>query len=205
MNTDPTLIVAPPPPSPAEATAEIQLKHAIISASETLLLKKATALAEKYMTRDRRGGGTQLQHCAHVAADLARAGCSTEIVVAGLLHDILEDAGEYVFLFELRRDFGPTVASLVDVLTKFGMEKKHERKYLDRIEAAGKDVVLIKLADNTHNLQGCQHLNHPARYVKYGAKIQEIGCRVLGEDHPFVLKHLRALRSAQAELVNLPA
>ena len=133
-------------------------------------------------------------------------------MIAGLLHDIIEDAGEFVFLHEIKKDFGRDVAYLVDILTKpvTGNRKKSERRHLELLKAStstalGQYAVMIKLVDNTHNLQGCKHLKRPAEYVKYGARIQAIGAQELGDDNPFVLRHLMVLRSAQAELVNMPA
>ncbi len=55
-------------------------------------------------------------HPLEVASLLANRGFGDEVVAAGLLHDLVEDTD--VTLEELRRDFGPTVAGYVDVLTE---------------------------------------------------------------------------------------
>lgn len=189
----PPTLTMPIPPTPQSAD---------VFAATDELIQSAYRLAAKYMTKERRGGGTMLGHCLHVATELAHAGMPTNMVIAGMLHDIVEDSE--ISVFYVTKEFGDDVGLLVDVLTKTGKGAKHNRRYLQRLElVGGKPAVIIKLVDNAHNLLGCRHVRRPHEYVKYGKKIQAIGCRVLGADNPFVLTHLKALRSAQANLVTL--
>lgn len=77
-----------------------------------------------------------------------------EIIIAGLLHDIVEDKPEWT-LERVREEYGERVAFLVEYLTKpDGYEDKAERErvYHSRFESAPREFFLIKLADRFHNI-----------------------------------------------------
>ena len=76
-----------------------------------------------------------------------------EIVLAGFLHDLVEDSN--VSISEIEKKFGKQVAQLVDVntfdkiITNY---KKRWKKAIARILAEGKPAMMIKIADNLDNL-----------------------------------------------------
>jgi (p)ppGpp synthase/HD superfamily hydrolase len=80
-----------------------------------------------------------------------------EIIVASLLHDIVEDKPEWT-VERVRLEYGDRVAYLVQYLTKPSKEdypNKMERElvYHSRFEAAPREFFLIKLPDRFHNLR----------------------------------------------------
>jgi GTP pyrophosphokinase len=146
-----------------------------LSPSDRDLLERAYSLAVKaHRGQKRASGEPYVNHCLAVATILAELGAPIPVVVAGLLHDTVEDTS--VTLKDLTEGFGPEVARLVDGVTKLTQlprvtrrEKKDERS--SRVELAretlrktflamGDDVrvVLIKLADRLHNMRTLSHL-----------------------------------------------
>lgn len=169
--------------------------------SEIEMAEEAADLVEKRMAHiPRRDGTNAATHCAKVAARLADARCAPPLILAGLLHDILEDTQTTEAY--IRSRFGNDITDLVVALTKDPRKsgKKQERDHLRRIETAGPRAVIIKLVDNALNLETWQFLKHPERYLRYASKIQAMGIRALGEDHSIVIHHLRAMRSVSLSL-----
>lgn len=112
----------------------------------------------------RDSGEPFFKHPFEVACILAELELDVETIVAGLLHDVLEDTA--VTQERLRKEFGPQVVLLVDGVTK--LEKLPFRNRFERqaenlrkmIFAMAKDirVILIKLADRLHNMRTLRHL-----------------------------------------------
>ncbi len=111
---------------------------------------------------DQRRKGSQLPyivHPIHVSVILLRHGFSTEIAIAGLLHDVVEDQGYE--LAEIERRFGPKVSSMVDALSEEkrdaqGNERAWEvrkREALEKLRRASREAVAVKAADVLHNAQ----------------------------------------------------
>jgi GTP pyrophosphokinase len=71
---------------------------------------------EAHKNQKRQSGKPYITHCIEVAGILAEMRVPAEIVAAGLLHDTVEDTT--VTLNDIRRDFGETIAKLVDGVTK---------------------------------------------------------------------------------------
>jgi GTP pyrophosphokinase len=81
------------------------------------LVQRAYRMAEEaHRKQKRQSGGPYINHCLSVASILADLRVPPEVVVAGLLHDTVEDTT--VTLNDIRRDFGDTVANLVNGVTK---------------------------------------------------------------------------------------
>jgi (p)ppGpp synthase/HD superfamily hydrolase len=99
--------------------------------------------------------GTDTPYVAHpyaVGMSLARAGCDDEVVVAGILHDTVEDT--HITLEELRAQFGARVASIVEGCTEPHREESWEARKehtLAYLPAAPRDIRLVALADKLHN------------------------------------------------------
>ncbi|MBV6396382.1 MAG: GTP pyrophosphokinase [Anaerolineales bacterium] len=80
-------------------------------------ISRAYRLAEEaHRGQKRASGEPYVAHCVAVAKILADLRVPPEVVAAGLLHDTVEDTA--VTLEDLRRDFGETIATLVDGVTK---------------------------------------------------------------------------------------
>lgn len=95
-----------------------------------------------------------ISHPALVGLMLTRAGYNDEIVAAGILHDVIEDCG--VSLNELRAQFGPKVARLVDQVSepsKIHSWEFRKQAYRAKLEKADVGALAIAAADHLHNLQ----------------------------------------------------
>ncbi|MGM0930664.1 MAG: RelA/SpoT family protein [Actinomycetota bacterium] len=120
------------------------------------LIQRAFVVAERsHRGQKRKSGDPYITHPVAVATILAELGMTGTTLAAALLHDTVEDT-EYT-LDDLRKEFGPEVAMLVDGVTKldkvqFGDAAQSEtvRKM---VVAMAKDirVLVIKLADRLHN------------------------------------------------------
>ena len=115
---------------------------------------------EAHGTQKRASGEPYVSHPLAVARTLADFGLDPEAIQAALLHDIPEDT-EYS-LTDIEERFGPSVAQLVDGVTKlskFGKARTVEEQQAESIRkmllAMAEDirVVLIKLADRLHNMR----------------------------------------------------
>ncbi len=129
------------------------------------LLKKAYVFAAKaHRGQTRRSGVPYLSHPLEVANMLAEMKLDRTTLVAGLLHDVLEDTD--VTALELKEAFGQEVADLVEGVTKISrvQESSPEARQAESIRkiifAMTDDlrVIFIKLADRIHNLKTLKFL-----------------------------------------------
>jgi (p)ppGpp synthase/HD superfamily hydrolase len=105
--------------------------------------------------------GTAVPYVAHllgVASLVLEAGGDEDLVIAALLHDVVEDCGGAPVLKEVRRRFGKRVAHVVDGCTDTDLDPKppwRERKenYLKHLRTADADTRLVSAADKLHNVR----------------------------------------------------
>jgi len=125
------------------------------------LIKKAFVFtAQAHQGQKRLSGEDFLAHPLAVAETLVDWRLDTGSIVAGLLHDVVEDGG--IRLEKLEKEFGQEITDLVNGVTKIGEIKlrgtsddvfvENLRKMIV-VMAHDLRVVLIKLADRYHNLQ----------------------------------------------------
>jgi (p)ppGpp synthase/HD superfamily hydrolase len=101
--------------------------------------------------------GTSVPYIVHplaVGRILAEAGCAQEIVIAGFLHDTVEDTS--VTLDEIRAEFGARVAELVAAVTESDRSaawKVRKQETLDKLQVAADDVLVLALADKIDNMR----------------------------------------------------
>ena len=113
--------------------------------------------ARAHKSQQRKGIDAEpyVNHLLEVAELVAHADApgDVEVVIAGLLHDTVEDVG--VTEADLVAEFGPRVAELVMLVTDDKSLPKDRRKWLQIEHAPGlpRDAKLIKLADKTSNLR----------------------------------------------------
>ena len=127
------------------------------------LVARAYKISDKMHEGQKRlSGEPYIIHPLNVAYLLSDLGLDEKVIVAGLLHDIIEDT-EYT-KEDMIRDFGEEVAELVEGVTKISVIKSQskETEAAENIRkiliATIKDirVILIKLADKTHNMRTLQ-------------------------------------------------
>lgn len=117
----------------------------------------------------RQSGEPYITHPVAVACMLAEMRLDHETLMAALLHDVIEDTE--LNKEDLAEMFGPTVAELVEgvsKLDKLQFDSKEEAQienYRKMIMAMVQDirVILIKLADRTHNMRTIEHLRPEKR------------------------------------------
>ncbi|MGH2522088.1 MAG: RelA/SpoT family protein [Anaerolineales bacterium] len=156
-----------------------------LSPSERALVEKAYAVAElAHAGQTRASGEAYVQHCLNVALILAELRLPIPVVLAGLLHDTVEDTP--LTLEDIRRDFGDEVATLVDGVTKLAQLSRvskegntpidrHKESLRKTFLAMSDDVrvVLIKLADRLHNMRTLNHLQ-PEKQARIARETLEI-------------------------------
>lgn len=93
-------------------------------------------------------------HPLNVARILIECGASDELVIAAVLHDVVEDTP--VTLQEVRAAFGDNIARLVQGMSEPNRKDKWEKRKQDMLsffETAPQDLVLIELADRLDNIR----------------------------------------------------
>lgn len=111
----------------------------------------------------RKSGEPYITHPVAVATILAELGMDEDTIVGALLHDTVEDT-DYT-LGDLSREFGSTVATLVDGVTKLDKVEYGEAAAAETVRkmviAMSKDirVLLIKLADRLHNARTWKYVS----------------------------------------------
>src|SRR6266699_63131 len=130
------------------------------------IIRKAYEYSQKYHAGQTRASGEPyLVHPLEVALILAEMKIDPAAIVAGLLHDSVEDT--LVTVVDIRKEFGEQVAHIVEGVTKisaidFATREEQQAVNLRKMMLAMVDdirVVLIKLADRLHNMRTLEHLN----------------------------------------------
>jgi len=115
--------------------------------------------AEKHAGQTRKQSAVPyLSHLMAVASLVLEAGGDEDMAIAALLHDVVEDCGGMPRLHEIRRQFGPQVAKIVEGCTdSFGEPKPEwvERKkgYLREVKRADAETRLVSASDKLHNVR----------------------------------------------------
>lgn len=149
------------------------IKHAREHYTETQVLELEHAIeyaTERHQGQKRRSGEAYITHPLAVADTLVEWGMDIDTVLAGVLHDTVEDTD--ATLEQIETLFGRDVAFLVDGVTKVSQARAGMRNlesYLPQTKdnltklliAVGQDVrvLIIKLADRLHNMQTLKHMS----------------------------------------------
>ncbi len=164
--------------------------------------------------------GSDLPYLVHpfsVAMILDRLRFPEDVVIAGLLHDVVEDSG--VTLEEIRTEFGPDVAVWVGCCSEVKIDdsgakrpwidRKHD--YLLALQSAPAEAKAVALADKLHNLASIRHdllagvdvwslfsagRNDVLRF--YGNAIEAIG-----RDEPGLVRLVNECREILAEVSSM--
>jgi len=142
------------------------IKETVPSADLALIERAYRFAAEAHEGLYRKSGEPYIVHPVATATILAQMQLDSESIAAALLHDVPEDTART--LEEIEREFGPTIARLVDGVTKLGQvrwptpgdpmqqQAEAQAENLRKMFMAMVDdvrVVLVKLADRLHNMR----------------------------------------------------
>ncbi len=112
----------------------------------------------------RKSGDPYFDHCFEVAKILADLKMDPITIMAGLLHDVVEDTG--VSIADVKEKFGTEVSQLVDGVTKLGdikfksRQEKQAGNFRKMLLSVAEDirVIIIKFADRLHNMRTLEYL-----------------------------------------------
>ena len=190
------------------------------------MIEKAYKVAsEAHEGQKRKSGEPYIIHPLCVAIILADLELDKETIVAGLLHDAVEDT--WMTDEDVEKEFGSEVALLVDGVTKLGQLSYSADKVEVQAEnlrkmflAMAKDirVILIKLADRLHNMRTLQYMRpekqqEKARETmdiyapiamrlgisKIKVELDDLSLKYLKPDVYYDLVHKVALRKSERE------
>lgn len=127
-------------------------------------IEKAYDFAKKAHEGQKRASGEPyFNHVFEVSKILAEFGMDTKTIIAGLLHDTIEDTP--ITEEDVEKEFGEDVLFLVNGVTKLGKVKyRGEERHVESLRkffvAMAEDarVIIIKLADRLHNVRTLEHL-----------------------------------------------
>ena len=166
--------------APADFTSPEVLYQELIDTIKTYhpstdfsMIEKAYRIAyEAHKEQRRKSGEPYIIHPLCVGIILAELELDKETIVAGLLHDVIEDT--VLTAEELTKEFGAEVALLVDGVTKLTNLKYKEDKVEVQAEnlrkmflAMAKDirVILVKLADRLHNMRTLKYMTEQKQKI----------------------------------------
>ncbi len=149
--------------------------------AETGLIEQAYALAaDAHRDQKRDNGDPYIGHPLAVAEILASYRLDVASVATALLHDTVEDTG--VTQRDLERQFGRTIAMLVDGVTKLTRlelnsdRTKQAENFRKLVLAMSRDirVLLVKLADRLHNMRTLHFVPQQARRQRIARETMDI-------------------------------
>ena len=150
------------------------------------LIKRAYEYSESaHRDQMRKSGDPYFIHPASVAGIIADLKLDTASVCAGLLHDVVEDT--LATTVDLKREFGPEIAELVDGVTKLSKinftsrEDRQAENFRKMVVAMAKDirVLIIKLCDRLDNMRTLEHMK-PESQERIARETMEIYAPLAG-------------------------
>jgi len=150
------------------------------SAKDREIVKDAYDFAEEaHRTELRKSGEPYIIHPLAIALTLTQFGMDRDTIVAGILHDTLEDTTTTAEEIEAR--FGKTVRFLVESVTKLSKLKyrgleRHVESLRRLLVATANDirVIIIKLADRLHNMETIEYIEPEEKRHRIALETMEV-------------------------------
>ncbi len=164
-----------------EIHKEIELITSYLNAEEKNKVRHALRLSEEaHSNQLRKSGDPFITHPLEVAKILTSIRLDADSIVAGLLHDTLEDTN--LNIDEIYNNFGNQIVELVEGLTKINKyslkvnNQKFGENYKKLILATTKDlrVILVKLADRLHNMRTIQFIKDENKKTRIALETLEV-------------------------------
>ena len=142
-----------------------QLSKLYLNSPSSEKIKKAIEFADSaHQGQYRKSGEPFLMHPINVGLILASLKMDADTIIAGLLHDVVEDCE--IPISKVKKEFGKNVSVLVNGVTKLlqldekikGDSQAENFQKMALATAEDVRVVIIKLADRLHNLKTIEHL-----------------------------------------------
>lgn len=148
--------------------------------NEDLLNRAYVFSMQAHGTQQRASGDPYFSHPLEVAGILTNMKMDSTTIATALLHDTVEDT--LASLSDIEKQFGPSVARLVDGVTKLSRielqsdQTKQAENFRKLILAMSEDirVLLVKLADRLHNMRTLYHLKDPEKRKRIARETLEI-------------------------------
>lgn len=166
--------------SPIRPLSDILSEMNAKDAASVALVSEAYNFSQKAHGEQRRySGDLYFSHPAEVGYLLAMIGMDPQTIAAGLLHDVIEDAG--VKPSTVESQFGVNVLVLVQGVTKLGALRyrgleRHTESLRKLFAATAKDirVLIIKLMDRLHNARTLEYVPRPDKRERIALETLEI-------------------------------
>jgi len=150
------------------------------SLDESLVNRAYVYATAKHGSQLRHSGDPYFAHPIQVAGILTEYKLDAATIVAGLLHDTVEDTD--ATKEDIEKLFGAEIADLVEGVTKLsqleiqGEENKQAQNLQKFILAMSRDVrvLIVKLADRLHNMRTISHVPNPASRRRKAMETLEI-------------------------------
>ena len=135
---------------------------------DTTPIFQAVELAkESHFGQMRESGEPYINHCLGCCYILAEMKMDTSLLVAGILHDVLEDTK--ITFSDIKKEFGEDIAHIVEGVTKISdyhftqgenFREKQAENFRKLLISITKDIriIIVKLADRLHNLRTIEYL-----------------------------------------------
>ncbi len=160
------------------------IPHTLSDADRERITKAYEFSYHKHEGQTRNSGEPYMIHALAVAQNCASFGMDTQTIVAGLLHDVLEDTDTSEE--EIETLFGEQVLFLVKGVTKLGKVKYHgQERHVESMRkffvAMAEDVrvLIIKLADRLHNVSTLEHVR-PDKQKRIALETIEVHASLAG-------------------------
>jgi len=150
------------------------------NADEDVLNRAYVFALKAHGSQKRASGDPYFSHPLEVAGILTSMRLDVASIVTALLHDVIEDTE--VTLAEIEKAFGEGIARMVDGVTKLSRlelqsdQTKQAENFRKLVLAMSEDirVLLVKLADRTHNMRTLHYVKDPAKRRRIAVETMEI-------------------------------